>query len=254
MNDLPSSSSLSLANAARSGHWNRFSKPWRVGEKTMIEMDLNERFHTVSLFDASKDSGDIFDDILFIRLAQWRECSKATTLSGLDSCANRIFRRFELSKNPDVLLDFWYRGFPVENESRENFAELMKLSTGALDHSQLISVAEVLGVAGEGLFPCSNVSRIDVRIDAAEIGCIQGHKVLAVWWSWLDCDQGRKFLSIYTDSYADGKIHEIHFSAPEAEMEDYADVITETLRSFQWRDVAPPPTVMQEARLQSTRH
>ncbi|MBX9691061.1 MAG: hypothetical protein K2Z81_01685, partial [Cyanobacteria bacterium] len=82
------------------------------GEKAMIiDMDLSERFHTESLFDASRESGNIFDDILFIRLTPWRECGKSTVLSGLDSCANRIFRRFELSRNPDVLLDFWYRGF-----------------------------------------------------------------------------------------------------------------------------------------------
>ena len=193
-----------------------------------------------TLSDASKYSGDIFDDILFIRLSPWRECNRSTALPGLESCAQRIFRRFSFYSDPDVNLDFWYRGFPVEEKTAENFATLLE-SNRQLSIHDLMPVVEVLGVAGEGLYKSGSNRNIEIVIDDAEIGRIQGNKVLAVWWHWLDGGASRKFLSIFTDTNRDGNVHEIHFSAPESKMADFASIITDTIRSFQWRNGCTPP-------------
>lgn len=194
--------------------------------------------------DISQMSGDIFDGIKFIRLSQWKECGRSTVLAGGVSCAGQIFRRFELKNDSNVVLEFWYRGAPLSDVSAQNFSELL-LDLGDVTASELTSVEEVWqGSIGAYLLTgAMNTEEKPLHIDAAEVGELNGRRILALWWrhSWID----RKFLSMFMDA-EDGPgrdVHEIHFSAPARDMQRHSVSIVDTLRSFQWSRAMPPPIV-----------
>jgi len=195
----------------------------------------------------SQASGQIFEGIKFIRLSEWKECGRSTALAGGTSCAGQIFRRYELKKDTKVVLEFWFRGNPLSDGSAQAFSELLKEPTD-LDDEDLESVSEVWRGSVEGRMlggvqHTRSNAQLVYEIDGAEIGDLQGRRMLAIWWK--HCLLDRKFLSIFMDA-EDGPgyfIHEVHFSAPTDVMHRQAATIVETLRSFQWSKALPPPLV-----------
>lgn len=200
--------------------------------------------------DSSSVSGDIFDGIKFIRLSQWKECGRSTVLAGGVSCAGQIFRRFELKSDSNVVLEFWFRGAPLSAQSADNFAELL-LDLGDVTENELESVEEVwAGSVGAYLLTgAPNTQEKPLHIDAAEVGELNGRRILALWWRHSAID--RKFLSMFIDA-EDGPgrlVQEIHFSAPAKDMQRHSTCIVDTLRSFQWSRALPPPVVASNARM-----
>jgi hypothetical protein len=200
--------------------------------------------------DVTRVSGQIFDEIKFIRLSQWQECTRSTILAGGISCAGQIFRRFELKNDSKVVLEFWFRGTPLSKETAEAFSEMLT-EVRELDDSDLDEVEEVwrASVGGRMLggvqFSKAKQTQMPYTIAAAEIGELHGRRMLAIWWEHNLFD--RKFLSIFTDP-EDGPgrlVHEVHFSAPTEDMHRHAGTIVDTLRSFQWSRALPPPIVSQ---------
>ncbi len=204
----------------------------------------------VDTSDVTRLSGQIFDEIKFIRLNKWQECTRSTILAGGISCAGQIFRRFELKTDSSVTLEFWFRGNPVSMETAAKFSslltELKELSEPDLDEIREIWYASVGGrMLGGVQFARAKCCETSYTIAAAEVGELHGRRMLALWWEHNLFD--RKFLSIFTDS-EDGPgrlVHEVHFSAPTDDMPFHAQTIVETLRSFQWTRELPPPIAMQ---------
>jgi hypothetical protein len=194
--------------------------------------------------DISSVSGQIFEGIRFIRLSQWKECGRSTVLAGGVSCAGQIFRRFELKNDSNVVLEFWFRGVPLEDASANTFAELLA-DLGDVTEAELESVADVwqVSVGAYLLSGTATPAQKPLEIDAAEVGELNGRRILAIWWRHSTVD--RKYLSMFMDAEdGPGKlIHEIHFSAPAKEMQRHSELIVETLRSFQWTRALPPPIV-----------
>lgn len=208
---------------------------------------------TCNPMDISSISGKIFDGIKFIRLSAWKECIKTTVLAGGISCAGMIFRRFELKKDRHAVLEFWFRGAPLSEGGAKTFSKLLQ-NLGELSDSELERASEVwrtsLGervLGGIQLAP-SSMAQSAYRIDAAEVGELNGRRMLALWWKQTAHD--RKFLSMFIDAQdGPGKIvHEIHFSAPAKDMHRYASDIVDTLRSFQWSRELPPPILSSSKR------
>lgn len=184
----------------------------------------------------------IFPEIKFLRVSPtWQESSKTSSLSGADSCAGQIFRRYELKLKNSVMMDFWFRGHALSQPSTAKFRELLA-TWGCLTGKQLLPHIEMLGIAGDS-FRRDGEKAFVAQIQSAEVGAIHGKMVLAL--RWHDVRLRRKFLSIY---FAEGKepamVHEIHFSAPQDEFDKYDHVYSETLRSIQWNGEAPPPMFM----------
>ncbi len=194
--------------------------------------------------DIARLSSQIFDEIRFIRLNGWRECARSAVLAGGTSCAGQIFRRFELKKERQMALEFWYRGVPISDTCSQAFEEAL-LNLGELDESTLETLSEVWkGSVGERVLNDVPLSSMEPThdLEAARIGSLAGRHVLAMWWKHLIVD--RKFLSIYILSDDDARtVNEVHFSAPVKVMERHAAAIVETLRSFQWSRATPPPVV-----------
>lgn len=205
---------------------------------------LASKAHASFISDSTRQSGEIFSDVKFIRLSHWRECQRSTSLGGGLACAGQIYRRFELKQNSKVFLEFWYRGFPLKEQLGESFVRLLK-EQGQIELWSLVNVAEVLGWVGERLLnefkrEPEEAAEPLIIIDDAEIGEINQRRVLAVWWRDLQAE--RKYLSLFLDVEGNGiTVHEVHFSAPEAEIQKHSEIIVETLRSFQWNRECPPP-------------
>lgn len=203
--------------------------------------------------DVTRISGQIFAEIKFIRLSQWKECSRSTILAGGISCAGQIFRRFELKNDSRVLLEFWFRGTPLSKKCAEDFSALLS-DVRELDEGELEEVAEVWRASvGERIFGGVQFAKQIMihpeaptyKIVASEVGELHGRRMLAIWWEHNLFD--RKFLSIFTDA-EDGPgllVHEVHFSAPTDDMYKHATTIVDTLRSFQWTRELPPPMISQ---------
>lgn len=204
----------------------------------------------IDVSDVTRLSGQIFDEIKFIRLNKWQECTRSTVLAGGISCAGQIFRRFELKTDSSVTLEFWFRGTSLSAESSAKFSKLLT-ELKALDERELEELQEVWhpsvggrilgGVQFAKAKPCES----SYTIAAAEVGELHGRRMLAIWWEHNLFD--RKFLSIFTDA-EDGPgrlVHEVHFSAPTEDMPMHAKTIVDTLRSFQWTRELPPPMDMQ---------
>lgn len=197
--------------------------------------------------DIARLSGEIFDEIRFIRLNGWRECARSAVLAGGTSCAGQIFRRFELKNERDMVLEFWYRGVPISETCSQVFEEALK-TLGEIEESTLESLSEVwkgsLGdrvLNGAPFCPLSSTDQTH-ELEAARIGSLAGRHVLAMWWNHYIVD--RKFLSIYILSDDHSRtVNEVHFSAPVRVMDRHAPAIIETLRSFQWSRATPPPVL-----------
>lgn len=188
------------------------------------------------------EARDIFPEIKFLRInPTWQESSRASSLSGGDSCAGQIFKRFELKLKTSVIMDFWYRGHSLSESSQAKSRELLS-TWGSFTGKQLLSHIEMLGIAADS-FRRDGEKAFVAQILSAEVGSIHGKMVLAL--RWHDLRLRRKFLSIYfsapqLQSQASG-VHEIHFSAPQDEFDKHDQVYAETLRSIQWNQAAPPP-------------
>ncbi len=197
-------------------------------------------------------SSQIFEEIRFIRLNGWRECGRSAVLGGGNSCAGQIFRRFELKKDSQMVLEFWYRGAPISEASSLAFQDAL-LTLGELEESKMESLSEVWkGSVGERVLngaPFCPIGSMEQThdLESARIGALAGRPVLAMWWQHLIFD--RKFLSLYILSDTDSRtVYEVHFSAPTRVVERHASSIIETLRSFQWSRATPPPVVSSSRR------
>ena len=210
----------------------------------------NKLSFKIDATDVTRLSGQIFEEIKFIRLNKWQECTRSTILAGGISCAGQIFRRFELKTDPSVTLEFWFRGNPLPTEASIKFSnlltELKELDERDLEELQEVWLASVGGrMLGGVQFAKAKQCETSYTIAAAEVGELHGRRMLAIWWEHNLFQ--RKFLSIFTDS-EDGPgrlVHEVHFSAPTEDMPFYANTIVETLRSFQWTRELPPPIAIQ---------
>ena len=190
----------------------------------------------------SKQSGMILDSVNFLRLSLWEECRKALVLSGEVACGEQKFRRFRLKANREVVLDFWNRGFSVDESVANQFFRLVS-NPGPVEMEELAHIAEVLGPLA-GVVRCQLdadlKTMISIKIDSAEVKNLNGKNVLMVFWS--ESKQSKTHLSIFVDSNCDGlKVDEIHFSLPEKVSHELDEAIAGTLNSVQWNILAPPP-------------
>ncbi|MBZ0189065.1 MAG: hypothetical protein K8F91_22660 [Candidatus Obscuribacterales bacterium] len=194
--------------------------------------------------DISRNSGDIFQSIIFMRLSAWEECRRSTTLSGDVSCCGQIFRRFRLKSSPQATLDFWHRGFQVSTKTASDFLTLLK-STRPVSLQELVPVADILGPVSGFVRLSANdnpekSSLMPVEFQCAEVQELAYKKVLVMYWS--DTGRDRSFISVFIDAGSDGtKVDEVHFSAPSEVMEETSSAFAEILDSIQWNMVTPPP-------------
>ncbi len=184
----------------------------------------------------------IFPEIKFLRVnPTWQESSRTSTLSGADSCAGQIFKRYELKLKTSVMMDFWFRGHALSQAATGKLCHLLS-TWGCLTGKQLIPHIEILGIAGDS-FRRDGEKAFVSQIQSAEVGAVHGKMILAL--RWHDVRLRRKFLSIYfAESKDSAMVHEIHFSAPQDEFDKYDHVYSDTLRSIQWNAELPPPMFM----------
>lgn len=208
-----------------------------MNEKALGELDFASHCD-----DTSKKSGGILDSVNFVRLSAFEECRKSTVLSGEVSCCNQVFRRFRLRADREVVLDFWHRGFSVDDSIANEFFRLVS-SPQSVSPERLAPIADVLGpiaVTARCQTEPDIASMIPIKIESAEVRTINSKNVLFVFWS--DINQERMHISLFVDSRCDGlKVDEIHFSIPADSMESVAQVVAETLESIQWNILSPPP-------------
>ncbi len=184
---------------------------------------------------------NVFPEIKFLRVnPTWQESLRTSSLSGNDSCAGQIFKRFELKLKSSVMMDFWHRGRSLSEPATVKFRDLLS-TWGCLTGKQLLCHIELLGIAADS-FRRDGEKTFVAQIQSAEVGAIHGKMVLAV--RWHDSRLRRRFLSIYFTGKDISSVNEIHFSAPQDEFDKFDHVYSETLRSIQWNASVPPPMFM----------
>ncbi len=171
-----------------------------------------------------------FDDLVFLRLSAWEESRKMASLPGLTLCGDRIFARFEYAAAESITLDFWYRGEPVSQELASRFLTVLS-KVGPVNTEELLPSLQVI---------LGSISKPSNIVERAEVGPIKGRNTLAIWW--FDSSSRHHYLSVFLDCYQDGKIiRELHFSAPQNQMEKFDRATNETLKTLQWQQFPPPP-------------
>ena len=205
--------------------------------------ELNFESHSDS---KSKESGHILSSVNFVRLSNFEECGKAPVLSGEIACGEQVFRRYRLKYNREVALDFWHRGFDIDEDVANEFFRLVS-SPKKLFIGQLIPVADVLGPIASAVrchVDDDIASMVSIKIDEAEVRNLNSKNVLSV--SWSDSKQNKSHISLYVDSNCDGlKVDEIHISMPDDFNSNLEcqKLITDTIESIQWNVLVPPPLI-----------
>jgi len=181
----------------------------------------------------------IFPELSFVRLSdRWTNSRRDPGLLGAHSFDGKIFRQFELKDSPSVTVDFWFRGRKLSSFAAMAFNLTLRY-VHMVNHLELDLIREALGIVGTGV----GVQRTAVRIaeiQKAEVGNLNGKKVLAIRWTNLKLK--RQFISLYIDAEGDGAtVHEVHFSTPPEKFSSYEPVVNELYRSMQWTQLVPPP-------------
>ncbi|HZT35054.1 MAG TPA: hypothetical protein VFA15_03970, partial [Nitrososphaera sp.] len=162
-----------------------FTRHLNLGFNNQLQSGIYARIDKkVEEQDVSRLSGEIFEDIKFIRLAAWRECRRSTVLDGDTACGGQIYRRFKLKANRDVIMEFWSSGTPIDSLTSRRLDDLL-LQDGKVKLQSLVGVADGLGLLeqriAQAVAPDSDRLRFDapVCLDDAEIGEVHGRRMLA---------------------------------------------------------------------------
>jgi hypothetical protein len=177
--------------------------------------------------------------LAFVRLSErWAQSQRDPGLWGGNSFDGKIFRQFQLKDSPAVTVDFWFRGRKLSSFAAIAFNLTLRY-VHLVNHLELDLIREVLGIVGTGVGAQRTAVRI-AEIQKAEVGNLNGKKVLAIRWTNLKLK--RQFISLFIDAEGDGAtVHEVHFSTPPEKFAEHEGIVNELFRSMQWMQPATPP-------------
>ena len=181
---------------------------------------------------ASRQHFTIFPELAFVRLTdRWVQSRRDAGLWGGNSFDGKIFRQFQIKDSPAVTVDFWYRGRKLSSFAAIAFNLTLRY-VHLVNHMELDLIREVLGIVGTGV-GAQRTSVCIAQIQKAEVGNLNGKKVLAIRWTNLKLK--RQFISLFIDAEGDGAtVHEIHFSTPPEQFAEHEAQVNELFRSMQW--------------------
>lgn len=169
----------------------------------------------------------LLEEIGFIRLTGWQKSDRHTTLTGSAAFGGDIFQRFNLSSMKAVTLDFVSRGKPMCPKTALAFTQVMS-KPHVLSIPELKSINEVL----------REQSIKSGRIELAQVGELNGKKVLIVCWTTANC-QFRLQSLYYSANEEHNVVREIHFAAPSNGFQRFQPALFEVMRSIQWQYKVP---------------